>query len=182
MTLSKNKQKFYMFFMVFIILITFTIPNASAITTEEQKILDTEAECKQQIRSDDSFTFAEKLVEVKKCGIDARLAIHSLQDSTPSSSIQIIQHQVRDCENKYPIYEMIGEFRFLNLERSTLARHCVMLYELDEWQIQDHTRMDSLVNGLADTLQEELDKDIKLRESIVHKSLERYHNLLMNYK
>jgi hypothetical protein len=171
-----------MFFMVFVILITFTIPNASAITTEEQKIHDTAVECKQQIRSDDSFTFAEKLVKVKKCGIDARLAIHSLQDSTPSSSIQIVQHQVRDCENKHSIYEMIGENAFLSLERSTLARHCVMLYELDEWQIQDDTRMNSLVNGLSNALQEELDKDTKLRESIVHKSLEKYHSMLMKYK
>ena len=49
-----------------------------------------------------------------------------------------------------------------------------MLYNLDEWQIQGDTRMASLVNGLVNTLQKELDKDIKLRETIMHKNLERY--------
>ena len=178
MTLSRNKQIGSMFFVVFVILVTFSIPNVSAISLEEQKIYDTKAECQQQIRSNDSFTFAEKAVNVKKCGIDARIAILSLQDSTPSSAIQIIQHQVRDCESKYPIFKMIGENAFLNLERSTLARHCIMLYELDEWQIQDDARMDSLVDGLIDTLQGELDKDIELRKAIQNKSLEKYHNQL----
>jgi len=178
MTLSRNKQTASMFFVMFVVLVTFSIPNASAMTTEEQKIYDTKAECQQQIRSNDSFTFAEKAVNVKKCGVDARLAILSLQDSTPSSAIQIVQHQVRDCEAKYPIFKMIGENAFLSLERSTLARHCIMLYELDEWQIQDSTRMDSLVNGLANTLQGELDKDIELRKAIVNQSLERYHKQL----
>ena len=94
MTLSRNKQTASMFFVMFVVLVTFSIPNASAMTTEEQKIYDTKAECQQQIRSNDSFTFAEKAVNVKKCGVDARLAILSLQDSTPSSAIQIVQHQV----------------------------------------------------------------------------------------
>ena len=182
MTLSKNKQRCAIFFAVFVVLVTFTIPNASAMTTDEQKIYDGKTECQQKIRSNDTFTFAEKAVKVKKCGIDARIEILSLLDSTPSSSIQIVQHQVRDCESMYPIYKMIGENAFLSLERSTLARHCVMLYELDEWQIQDDTRMNSLVNGLSNALQEELDKDTKLRESIVHKSLEKYHSMLMKYK
>jgi hypothetical protein len=52
-----------------------------------------------------------------------------------------------------------------------------MLYNLDEWQIQGDTRMDSLVNGLANALQEELDKDIKLREAILHENLEKYVSL-----
>jgi len=178
MTLSRNKQTASMFFVMFVVLVTFSIPNVSAMTTEEQKIYDIKADCQQQIRSNDAFTFAEKAVNVKKCGIDARLAILSLLDSTPSSAIQIIQHQVRDCEAKYPIFKMIGENAFLSLERSTLARHCIMLYELDEWQIQDDTRMDSLVNGLANTLQGELDKDIELRQTILDKSLEKYHKQL----
>ena len=178
MTLSRNKQTASMFFVMFVVLVTFSIPNVSAMTTEEQKIYDTKADCQQQIRSNDAFTFAEKAVNVKKCGIDARLAILALLDSTPSSAIQIIQHQVRDCEAKYPIFKMIGENAFLSLERSTLARHCIMLYELDEWQIQDDTRMDSLVNGLANTLQGELDKDIELRQTILDKSLEKYHKQL----
>ena len=175
MTLSRSKQTASMFFVMFVVLVTFSIPNASAMTTEEQKIYDTKAECQQQIRSNDSFTFAEKAVNVKKCGVDARLAILSLQDSTPSSAIQIVQHQVRDCEAKYPIFKMIGENAFLSLERSTLARHCIMLYELDEWQIQDDTRVNSLIKGLESSLQMELDKDIQLRIDNVHKALERYH-------
>ena len=185
MTLSKNKQIGSMFFVVFVVLVTFSIPNANAnantISSDEQKIYDVEVECKQQIRSDDSLTFAQKLVNVKACGIESRLALQELIVATESSSVQILQHQVRDCEAKYLIFKMIGENTFLNLERSTLARHCVMLYELDEWKIQDDTRMDSLVDGLINTLQEELDKDIELRKSIVHKNLERYHNQLMNY-
>ena len=171
-----------MFFVVFVVLVTFSIPNANAnantISSDEQKIYDVEVECKQQIRSDDSLTFAQKLVNVKACGIESRLALQELIVATESSSVQILQHQVRDCEAKYLIFKMIGENTFLNLERSTLARHCVMLYELDEWKIQDDTRMDSLVDGLINTLQEELDKDIELRKAIVNQSLERYHKLL----
>ena len=174
MTLSRNKQIGSMFFVVFVILVTFSLPNASAEITEEQKIFDAGQECKQQIRSNDSFTFAEKIVFVKKCSMEARIGIEAIQETTPTSAIQIVQHQVRDCETKHAIYTMIGERQFLSLERSTLARHCTMLYNLDEWQIQGDTRMDSLVNGLANALQEELDKDIKLREAILHENLEKY--------
>ena len=178
MTVNRNKQIGSMFFVVFVVLVTFSIPNVSATTTEEQRIYDVEAECKQQIRSNDSLTFAEKAVNVKACGIESRLALQVLTVDTAPSAVQILQHQVRDCEAKYPIYSMIGQIGFLSLERSTLARHCVIMYELDEWQIQDDTRMDSLVNGLANTLQGELDKDIELRQTILDKSLEKYHKQL----
>ena len=175
MTVNRNKQIGSMFFVVFVILVTFSIPNVSATTTEEQRIYDVEAECKQQIRSNDSLTFAEKAVKIKACGIDARLELQTLTIATAPSAVQILQHQVRDCETKYPIYSMIGKIGFLSLERSTLARHCVIMYELDEWQIQDDSRMNSLINGLGNALQMELDKDIQLRIDNVHKALERYH-------
>ena len=175
MTVNRNKQIGSMFFVVFVVLVTFSIPNVSATTTEEQRIYDVEAECKQQIRSNDSLTFAEKAVKVKDCGIDARLELQTLTIATAPSAVQILQHQVRDCETKYPIYSMIGKIGFLSLERSTLARHCVIMYELDEWQIQDDSRMNSLINGLGNALQMELDKDIQLRIDNVHKALERYH-------
>jgi len=176
MTLSRNRQIGSMFFVVFVVLVTFSIPNVSAITPEEQKIYDAETECKQQIRTNDSLTFAEKLVNVKACSIESRLAIQALSVATAPSAVQILQHQVRDCEAKYPIFKMIGEIGFLNLERSTLARHCTIMYELDEWKIQDDTRMDSLVNGLGNALQVELDRDIQLRIDNVHRALDRYHN------
>jgi hypothetical protein len=175
MTVNRNKQIGSMFFVVFVVLVTFSIPNVSATTTEEQRIYDVEAECKQQIRSNDSLTFAEKAVKIKACGIDARLELQTLTIATAPSAVQILQHQVRDCETKYPIYSMIGKIGFLSLERSTLARHCVIMYELDEWQIQDDSRMNSLINGLGNALQMELDKDIQLRIDNVHKALERYH-------
>jgi len=175
MTVNRNKQIGSMFFVVFVVLVTFSIPNVSATTTEEQRIYDVEAECKQQIRSNDSLTFAEKAVKIKDCGIDARLELQTLIIATAPSAVQILQHQVRDCETKYPIYSMIGKIGFLSLERSTLARHCVIMYELDEWQIQDDSRMNSLINGLGNALQMELDKDIQLRIDNVHKALERYH-------
>ena len=175
MTVNRNKQIGSMFFVVFVVLVTFSIPNVSATTTEEQRIYDVEAECKQQIRSNDSLTFAEKAVNVKACGIESRLALQVLTVETAPSAVQILQHQVRDCEAKYPIYSMIGKIGFLSLERSTLARHCVIMYELDEWQIQDDSRMNSLINGLGNALQMELDKDIQLRIDNVHKALERYH-------
>ena len=162
MTVNRNKQIGSMFFVVFVVLVTFSIPNVSATTTEEQRIYDVEAECKQQIRSNDSLTFAEKAVKIKACGIDARLELQTLTIATAPSAVQILQHQVRDCETKYPIYSMIGKIGFLSLERSTLARHCVIMYELDEWQIQDDSRMNSLINGLGNALQMELDKDIQL--------------------
>ena len=174
MTVNRNKQIGSMFFVVFVVLVTFSIPNVSATTTEEQRIYDVEAECKQQIRSNDSLTFAEKAVKIKACGIDARLELQTLTIATAPSAVQILQHQVRDCETKYPIYSMIGKIGFLSLERSTLARHCVIMYELDEWQIQDDSRMNSLINGLGNALQMELDKDIQLRIDNVHKALERY--------
>jgi len=175
MTVNRNKQIGSMFFVVFVVLVTFSIPNVSATTTEEQRIYDVEAECKQRIRSNDSLTFAEKAVKIKACGIDARLELQTLTIATAPSAVQILQHQVRDCETKYPIYSMIGKIGFLSLERSTLARHCVIMYELDEWQIQDDSRMNSLINGLGNALQMELDKDIQLRIDNVHKALERYH-------
>ena len=175
MTLSRNKQIGSMFFVVFVILVIFSLPNASAEITEKQKILDAEKECKQQIRSNDSLTFAEKAVKVKACGIESRLALQALIVPTAPSDVQILQHQVRDCEAKYPIYSMIGKIGFLSLERSTLARHCVIMYELNEWQIQDDSRVNSLINGLGNSLQMELDKDIQLRIDNVHKALERYH-------
>ena len=175
MTVNRNKQIGSMFFVVFVVLVTFSIPNVSATTTEEQRIYDVEAECKQQIRSNDSLTFAEKAVNVKDCGIEARLALQTLTIATTPSAVQILQHQVRDCEAKYPIYSMIGQIGFLSLERSTLARHCVIMYELDEWQIQDDSRMNSLVKGLGNALQMELDKDIQLRTDSIHKALEKYH-------
>ena len=175
MTVNRNKQIGSMFFVVFVVLVTFSIPNVSATTTEEQRIYDVEAECKQQIRSNDSLTFAEKAVKIKACGIDARLELQTLTIATAPSAVQILQHQVRDCEAKYPIYSMIGKIGFLSLERSTLARHCVIMYELDEWQIQDDSRMNVLVEGLGNALQMELDKDIQLRIDNVHKALERYH-------
>ena len=175
MTVNKNKQIGSMFFVVFVVLVTFSIPNVSATTTEEQRIYDVEAECKQQIRSNDSLTFAEKAVKIKACGIDARLELQTLTIATAPSAVQILQHQVRDCEAKYPIYSMIGQIGFLSLERSTLARHCVIMYELDEWQIQDDSRMNALVEGLGNALQMELDKDIQLRIDNVHKALEKYH-------
>lgn len=176
MTLSKNKQIRSMFFVVFVILVTFSIPNVSAITIEEQKILDIENECKKEARSNDSFTFAEKAVKVKECNTIARATSLSIQAVTPSSTIQIFQHQIRDCEAMYPIYKMIGEIDFLSLERSNLARHCTILYVLDEWQIQDDTRMNSLVNGLINALQVELDRDIQLRIDNVHKAIARHQN------
>jgi len=175
MTVNRNKQIGSMFFVVFVVLVTFSIPNVSATTTEEQRIYNVEAECKQQIRSNDSLTFAEKAVKVKACGIEARLALQTSIIATAPSAVQILQHQVRDCEAKYPIYSMIGKIGFLSLERSTLARHCVIMYELDEWQIQDDSRMNSLINGLGNALQMELDKDVQLRIDNVHKALERYH-------
>ena len=175
MTVNRNKQIGSMFFVVFVVLVTFSIPNVSATTTEEQRIYDVEAECKQQIRSNDSLTFAEKAVKIKACGIDARLELQTLTIATAPSAVQILQHQVRDCETKYPIYSMIGKIGFLSLERSTLARHCVIMYELDEWQIQDDSRMNSLINGLGNALQMELDKDIQLRTDSIHKALEKYH-------
>jgi hypothetical protein len=175
MTVNRNKQIGSMFFVVFVVLVTFSIPNVSATTTEEQRIYNVEAECKQQILSKDSLTFAEKAVKVKACGNEARLALQTSIIATPPSAVQILQHQVRDCEAKYPIYSMIGQIGFLSLERSTLARHCVIMYELDEWQIQDDSRMNVLVEGLGNALQMELDKDIQLRIDNVHKALERYH-------
>jgi hypothetical protein len=174
MTLKRNKQIGSMFFVVFVVLVTFSIPNVSATTTEEQRIYDVEAECKQQIRSNDSLTFAEKSVNVKSCGIESRLALQALSVATAPSAVQILQHQVRDCDAKYPIYSMIGKIGFLSLERSTLARHCVIMYELDEWKIQDDSRVDSLIKGLGSALQMELDKDIQLRMDSVHKALERH--------
>jgi hypothetical protein len=176
MTVNRNKQIGSMFFVVFVVLVTFSIPNVSATTTEEQRIYDAEAECKQQTRSNDSLTFAEKAVNVKACGIESRLALQALIVPTASSEVQILQHQVRDCEAKYPIYSMIGKIGFLSLERSTLARHCVIMYELDEWQIQDNTRMDSLVNGLVNSLKIELDRDIQLRIDSVHRAIDRHQN------
>ena len=175
MTVNRNKQIGSMFFVVFVVLVTFSIPNVSATTTEEQRIYDVEAECKQQIRSNDSLTFAEKAVKIKACGIDARLELQTLTIATAPSAVQILQHQVRDCEAKYPIYSMIGKIGFLSLERSTLARHCVIMYELNEWQIQDDSRVNSLINGLGNSLQMELDKDVQLRIDNVHKALERHH-------
>ena len=175
MTVNRNKQIGSMFFVVFVVLVTFSIPNVSATTTEEQRIYDAEAECKQQTRSNDSLTFAEKAVNVKACGIESRLELQTLTIATAPSAVQILQHQVRDCETKYPIYSMIGKIGFLSLERSTLARHCVIMYELDEWQIQDDSRVNSLINGLGNSLQMELDKDVQLRIDNVHKALERHH-------
>lgn len=176
MTVNRNKQIGSMFFVVFVVLVTFSIPNVSATTTEEQIIYDAEAECKQQTRSNDSLTFAEKAVKVKACGIESRLALQALIVPTASSEVQILQHQVRDCDAKYPIYSMIGKIGFLSLERSTLARHCVIMYELDEWQIQDDSRMNSLINGLGNILQMELDKDIQLRIDSVHRAIDRHQN------
>ena len=43
-----------MFFVVFVILVTFSIPNVSAITIEEQKILDIENECKKECSWNDN--------------------------------------------------------------------------------------------------------------------------------
>ena len=164
-----------MFFVIFVVLVTFSIPNASAITAEQQEIYDIETKCKQDVRSNEELTFAEKAVNVKACGLESRLAIQALHVATPPKAIQILQHQVRDCESKYPIYEIIGKIAFLSLERSTLARHCVIMYELDEWKIQDSTRMDALVNGLVEALQIELDRDIQLRIDNVHKAIARHH-------
>ncbi len=172
----RNIQIASMFFVIFVVLVTFSIPNVSAITTEQQKILDVEKECKQEVRSNDSFTFAEKAVKVKECNVTARIATSATLEVPPTHSVQILQHQVRDCESKYPIYEMIGKIAFLSLERSTLARHCIIMYDLDEWKIQDDTRIDALINGLSNALQEELDRDIQLRKDIVHKALEKYHS------
>ena len=176
MTLKGNKQMGSMFFVVFVVLVTFSIPNVSATTPEEQRIYDIEAECKQEIRSNDSLTFAEKAVNVKACGLESRLAFQALTVATASSAIQILEHQVIDCEAKYPIFKMIGERGFLSLERSTLARHCVIMYELNEWQIQDNSRTNSLVNGLVNALQIELDRDIQLRIDSVHKAIDRHQN------
>ncbi len=120
------------------------------------------------------MTFAEKAVNVKDCGIESRLALQELIVETTPSAVQILQHQVRDCEAKYPIYSMIGKIGFLSLERSTLARHCVIMYELDEWQIQDDHRMNSLVKGLGNALQIELDKDIELRMDSSHRAIDRH--------
>jgi len=173
---TRNTQIGSMFFVIFVVLVTFSIPNVSALTPEQQEIYDTEAKCKQDIRSDDSLTFAEKAVNVKECGIEARLADQALQVATPSSAVQILQNQVRDCEAKYPIFKMIGEIGFLSLERSTLARHCVIMYELDEWKIQDNTRMNALVNGLGHALQVELDRDSQIRIDSVHKAIAKHQN------
>jgi hypothetical protein len=49
------------------------------------------------------------------------------------------------------------------------------MYELNEWQIQDDSRVNSLINGLGNSLQMELDKDVQLRIDNVHKALERHH-------
>lgn len=164
-----------MFFVMFVIVVTFSMPNASALTPEHQEILDISAKCKQDVRSNDELTFAQKAVNVKACALEARLSAQALLVPTPSSAVQILQHQVRDCEAKYPIYKMIGEIGFLSLERSTLARNCTIMYELDEWKIQDSTRMDALVNGLVEALQIELDRDIQLRIDNVHKAIARHH-------
>ena len=174
----RYKQIGPMFFVIFVIVVTFSMPNASALTPEHQEILDISAKCKQDVRSDESLTFAEKIVNVKACGIEARLDAQELQIATAPSSVQILQHQVRDCEAKYPIFKMIGGIGFLSLERSTLARHCTIMYEIDEWKIQDSSRMNALVDGLSNTLQAELDKDIQLRKDIVHKALEKYHSYI----
>ena len=92
MTVNRNKQIGSMFFVVFVVLVTFSIPNVSATTTEEQRIYDVEAECKQQIRSNDSLTFAEKAVNVKACGIESRLALQALIVPTAPSDVQILRH------------------------------------------------------------------------------------------
>ncbi|WP_067958184.1 hypothetical protein [Nitrosopumilus sp. Nsub] len=76
---TRNTQIGSMFFVIFVVLVTFSIPNASALTPEQQEIYDAEAKCKQDIRSEDSLTFAEKAVNVKSCGIEARLAAQALQ-------------------------------------------------------------------------------------------------------
>lgn len=174
----RYKQIGSMFFVMFVIVVTFSMPNASALTPEHQEILDISTKCKQDVRSNDELTFAQKAVNVKACSLEARLSAQELLVPTPSSAVQILQHQVRDCEAKYPIYEMIGKIGFLSLERSTLARHCTIMYEIDEWKIQDSSRMNALVDGLSNTLQAELDKDIQLRKDIVHKALEKYHNYI----
>ena len=173
---TRNTQIGSMFFVIFVVLVTFSIPNVSALTPEQQEIYDTETKYKQDVRSDDSLTFAEKAVNIKECGIEARLADQALQVATPSSAVQILQNQVRDCEAKYPIFKMIGEIGFLSLERSTLARHCVIMYELDEWKIQDNTRMNALVNGLGHALQVELDRDSQIRIDSVHKAIAKHQN------
>jgi len=173
---TRNTQIGSMFFVIFVVLVTFSIPNVSALTPELQEILDIEAKCKQDVRSNGELTFAEKAVKVKECNTNARIATSSTFEATPPHSIQILQHQVRDCDAKYPIYKMIGEIAFLSLERSTLARHCVIMYELDEWEIQDDTRVDAIVNGLGHALQVELDKDIQLRIDSVHKAIAKHQN------
>lgn len=173
---TRNTQIGSMFFVIFVVLVTFSIPNVSALTPEQQEIYDTETKYKQDVRSDDSLTFAEKAVNIKECGIEARLSAQALQVATASSTVQILQHQVRDCEAKYPIFKMIGEIGFLSLERSTLARHCIIMYELDEWKIQDDTRMNALVNGLGHALQVELDRDSQIRIDSVHKAIAKHQN------
>ena len=172
----RNTQIGPMFFVIFVIVVTFSMPNASALTPEHQEILDISAKCKQDVRSNDELTFAQKAVNVKACSLEARLSAQELLVPTPSSAVQILQHQVRDCEAKYPIYEMIGKIGFLSLERSTLARHCVIMYELEEWNIQDDTRMNALVNGLSHALQVELDRDSQIRLDSAHKAIAKHQN------
>ena len=71
------------------------------------------------------------------------------------------------------LFRSIG---FLSLERSTLARHCIIMYELDEWEIQDDTRMNGLVNGLVNALQVELDRDSQIRLDSAHNAIAKHQN------
>jgi len=113
---------------------------------------ETVEECEKRIRSDDSLTYAEKTVALKKC--DDVEKDYSVSEKDPAVDVMLI----RFCEEQYDIYELIGKDEFLKMMRqSPFGNQCVILYPDPIWKYEGEDRVEVLANWLTEETQKQIE-------------------------
>ena len=114
---------------------------------------ETVEECEDRIRSDDSLTYAEKTVALKKC--DDAEKDYSPYEEDPAVDVMII----RFCEDQYDIYELIGKDEFLKMNTQVpFAIQCVILYPDPIWEYEGDDRVEVLANWLEEETQKQFEE------------------------
>jgi len=114
---------------------------------------ETVQECEKRIRSDDSLTYAEKTVALKKC--DDAEKDYSPKQKDPVVDILIIRY----CEDQFEIYELLGKDEFMIMyARERFTNQCVMLYSDSIWEYEGEDRVQVLTNWLNEEIQRQIDE------------------------
>jgi len=122
---------------------------------------ETVKECEDRIRADDSLTYAEKTVALKKCD-DAE------KDYAPyEKDTEVDELVIGFCDDNYEIYKLVGKNEFLKMMvQAGFATQCVRLYADPIWEYEGEDRVEVLINWLKEETQRQIEEKKAPKSSI----------------